>query len=361
MTSSITVFIGTKAQYIKTAPVLRELDERGVPYRLIDSGQHAALSADLRRELSVREPDVTLGASGRDITSIPQALRWSLRLAARLLDRRRLARELFADEPGVCLVHGDTPSTLLATLMARRAGLRVAHLEAGLRADSLLHPFPEEAIRRVVMRVSHILFAPDEQAVDNLPRQGLAARTVRTSGNTVSDALEWSLGDTPVDGQGPVIATCHRVENLHRRERLHGFLRLVRTVADDREVTFVAHGPTIAAVAPHREHLDAAGVQVEQLVPHAEFTRLLARAPFVITDGGSIQEECALLGIPTLLWRGGTERPDGIGRNVVVSGYDRDTIRRFLAEPGRLRVEPVHRATRPSAEIVDHLLAVLGR
>ncbi|MTV27247.1 UDP-N-acetyl glucosamine 2-epimerase [Nitriliruptoraceae bacterium ZYF776] len=355
------VFIGTKAQYVKTAPLLRLMDARGVPYRLIDSGQHAALSAELRDELQVRAPDVTLGGS-TDITTIPAAVAWSARIATRLVDGGKVRRELFGNNGrGICVVHGDTPSTLLATLLTRRAGLEVAHLEAGLRSKRLLHPFPEEIVRRVVMRASSLLFAPDDQAVRNLARRGLAERTVRTSHNTVVDALRFSLGDTEVAPMGPCIVTMHRVENLHRRERVLGFVETVERLAARHPVTFVTHGPTERTVAPHRDRLEAAGVRLEPLAPHARFTRMLAAAPAVVTDGGSIQEECALLGVPTLLWRAETERPDGAGANVVLGRYEPARIEAFLADPERLRRPPVHATAEPSAEILDVLLDRLAR
>lgn len=354
------VFIGTKAQYIKTAPLLRLLAERDIDHRLIDSGQHAELAAQLRDELDVRAPDVTLGGD-RDITSIPAALLWALKIAWRLVDGRRLRRELFADRGGICIVHGDTPSTLLATLLARRAGLQVAHLEAGLRSSRLTDPFPEEAIRRIVMRLSTLLFAPDDVAHANLRRRGLGDRTVRTSHNTVVDALRYSLADTPVEPSGPAVVTMHRVENLHRPERVRGFVELVCRLAADQPVTFVVHGPTDAAIADHRDRLTAAGVQLQPLLPHAAFTRLLAAAPLVVTDGGSIQEECAQLGVPTLLWRAETERPDGLGANVVLSRYDAHLVDRFLAERDTLRRDPAHETAQPSAEILDVLREHLQR
>ena len=133
--------IGTKAEYIKTAPVLRELDRRGVRYRIVDIGQHGGLPPSFRTPLGLGEPDVRLG-SGRDAETIPEVIGWSARVARQLLRSRRvLQRDLFAgDAGGICLVHGDTPSTLLATLLARRAGMTVAHLESGLRSFHLLQP-----------------------------------------------------------------------------------------------------------------------------------------------------------------------------------------------------------------------------
>jgi UDP-N-acetylglucosamine 2-epimerase (non-hydrolysing) len=363
----IHVFIGTKAQYIKTAPVLRGMDERGVPYRLIDSGQHARLSADLRRELGIRPPDVLLGGA-ENVVSIPQALAWAVRVAGRLVSGTRLFNEVFGGEPGVVVVHGDTPSTLLSTLLARRAGLPVAHLEAGLRSGHLFHPFPEEMIRILVMRWSGILFAPDDAAVANLEAMRLRGRMVRLSGNTSLEALRHALGGEPPEpGSGPAIVTIHRVENLHRHERVESLVQLIARIAAERPVRFVVHEPT-AAVLRGRNLYDgllAAGAELMPLQSHAAFARMLAAAPFVITDGGSVQEECALLGVPTLLWRAHTERPDGLGGNVVISGYQTEVVEQFLADPERLRRAPLTTRAKPSDEIIDVLLddrvAQIGR
>ncbi len=354
----IHVFLGTKAQYIKTAPLLRLLDASDVPYRLIDSGQHGALSVGLREELGVRAPDHAL-ASGRDINSILQALVWAAGLALKLFNRRRLRREVFGNRRGICVVHGDTPSTLLSTLMARRAGVKVAHLEAGLRSGHLLHPFPEELIRVVVMRLAHVLFTPDDEAIANLRRMKVRGEIVPLPGNTVVEALHHELATSGPPTDGPVVVTMHRVENLNRRERVEQLVSTVERIAGDHPVRFVQHGPTVETLRKRGgiERLRAAGVEMVPLAPHGEFVAMLADAPFVITDGGSIQEECALLGTPTLLWRGATERPDGVGRNVVVGAYDAATIDAFLADPQAHRHPPADTGARPSEVVLDHLAA----
>ncbi|MGK2928446.1 MAG: UDP-N-acetylglucosamine 2-epimerase, partial [Acidimicrobiales bacterium] len=296
--------MGTKAQYIKTAPVLLELDRRNVAYRLIDSGQHAALLADLRVELGIRAPDVRFGGEV-DIDSIPQAALWASKIAWRGLRPAPLRRDVFGSDAELCVVHGDTPSTLLSTMLARRIGLAVVHLEAGLRSHNILHPFPEELIRLAVMRVSGLLFAPNDAAVDNLRAMKVKGRVVAVDGNTSVDALRASMTDLPGPGSGPAIVTMHRVENLHRRHEVDGFVSLVLRIAAEHPVRFVVHGPTAAVLkrSGHLRALEAAGVEIVPLIPHGDFTRQLAAAPVVVTDGGSVQEECALLGVPTLLWR----------------------------------------------------------
>ena len=331
-----------------------------MPYRLIDSGQHARLAASLRSDLGVREPDVRLGGA-EDVTSIAGAAVWAARIAAKLGSGRRVRDELFGGMRGLCVVHGDTPSTLLSTLLARRAGLRVAHLEAGLRSHSLWHPFPEELIRLAVMRVSQVLFAPDDTAVENLRRMKIKGRVVRVEANTVVEALEHSLGAGEVSGAGPAVVTMHRVENLTNRGRVEGFLSLVERIAAQGPTQFVVHGPTEDTLRKHQAlpRLEAAGVKTTPLLAHRDFAPLLASARLVVTDGGSIQEECALLGVPTLLWRNRTERPDGLNANVVLSHYDAATVNSFLADPQRLRRPPASRSAAPSEQILDVLLEEL--
>lgn len=355
---TIHVFIGTKAQYIKTAPLIRLLDRRGINYRLIDSGQHASLSAGLRSQLEIRKPDFVFASGQGDVESIPQAVRWSLDLARFLFSGSQLRERVFGACGGICVVHGDTPTTLLAALMARRAGLRVAHLEAGLRSFDVLNPFPEELIRIVVMRLAHVLFAPDKTAMRNLERMGLVDRAVALSANTSAEAVRHAIAQERRTPQSGVLVTMHRVENLNRRARVRRLVNLVKQIAHDRPVRFVLHGPTRAVLERlgYASSLRRAGVELLSLQPYSEFVNLLAASAFVITDGGSIQEEAAALGVPTLLWRKETERPHGLGRNVVLSRYDPIVVRRFVEKPELYRAKPKPAQTRPSEEILEVLL-----
>jgi UDP-N-acetylglucosamine 2-epimerase (non-hydrolysing) len=360
MSPLIHVLLGTKAELIKVAPVLAELDHRGIAYRLVETGQHGAYLPGLRGQLGVREPDVRLGGHS-DVDGIWQAVRWMAGLTGRLVGYRSLVERVFGGAGGVCLVHGDTPSTLMATLMARRAGLAIAHLESGLRSGSFLAPFPEELIRVLVMRRADVMLAPDASAAANLASMGVRGRVVRTSGNTGQEALAGVVAEVE-PGSGKVVAALHRVENLRRPARLRSFLDLLgRLAANGLEVLFVVHPPTGRVLAGHggRAAVEAAGVATSDLLPFADFAAQLAAAPFVVTDGGSIQEECALLGVPCLLWRDRTERPDGVGENVVVGRYDDAVVERFLADPEAHRRPVRASGARPSVEVADVLVGML--
>lgn len=357
----IHVFIGTKAQYIKTAPVLREMDRRGVPYRLIDSGQHGELSQHLRSALGVREPDVFVGGVA-DITTISAAARWALSLSMSVFDARRLREQVFAgDRDGICVVHGDTPTTFLSGMLAKRAGLDVAHLESGLRSRSLAHPFPEELIRLAVMTSADLLFAPDAAAVRNLAAMPIRGAIVPTRGNTSIEAVAYALAEAPVGSQGPAVLTTHRVENLKNRSVMNRFVALLETVARHQPTVFVMHPPTRSALDAFglTERVERSGADVVPLVDHTEFVAMIAGAPFVVSDGGSIQEECALIGVPTLVWRRRSERADGIGENVVLAEFNDAVIEEFLTSYEALRREPqVAAATSrgaPSRDIVNVL------
>ncbi len=366
----IHVFIGTKAQYIKMVPLLRRMDAERVDYRLIDSGQHGGLTAALRDELGVREPDFRMGGN-RDVVSVPQAVVWALGLTAHLASRSRLRSRVFGGHGGVCVVHGDTPSTLLSALLAKRAGMAVAHVEAGLRTFCWLHPFPEEIVRVLVSRIADVLFAPGPEAASNLQKTAVRGRVVVQPANTVLESVRDALGadweaierldgqagsDAGGDHQGRVVVTMHRVENLHRRSRREALVDLVESLAARWPVRWVVHGPTERALAGEaRQRLSDAGVELVPLMAYREFLASLAAAPFVISDGGSIQEECALLGVPTLVWRDRTDRPDGLGENVVLSHYDPATIDDFVRDPHRYRWPSRPLKFSPSAQILAEL------
>ena len=329
------------------------MEERGAEYRLIDSGQHAALTEGLRAELGVRPPDFRLGGGG-DVESAAQAARWAARLLARWASPARLRREVFGGRGGACLVHGDTPSTWLGMVLARRAGLAVAHLESGLRSRRWFHPFPEEIIRHRTARRADVLLAPDAAAAANLREMGAPGRVVNLGGNTGLETLR--AAGASVGGEGPAVVTMHRVENLNRRSRRESLVDVAVERAGRGPVRWVMPGPTRRSLGERAlRRLAGAGVEVTPLTGHAAFAGLLASAPWVITDGGSVQEECALLGVPTLLWRDRTERADGLGANAVLSRYDPAAVAEFLADPQRFRRPPAIPAANPSQKAMEAL------
>ena len=356
MNPKINVLLGTKAEMIKVAPVIKELENRGVPFRLIETGQHGAYLNELREEFQIREPDVRLGKE-KDVDNLFEAFKWFGGLIWILVNRKRVREQIFSTSSGICLIHGDTPSTLIGALLAKRAGFKIAHLESGLRSRSFLHPFPEELIRVAVMKLSDVLFAPGEKEVSNLVALKVKGQIEATTANTGLESLEKNIEEVE-RASGPVVATLHRVENLHNKKRLEGFLKLLeRIVQKGQKVLFVVHQPTQEVLNKKGliKKIKETGIEIVPLMQYKEFIKKLASAPYVITDGGSIQEETAHMGIPCLLWRIKTERENGLDQNVVISEYDEEICETFFNNLENYRNENQKISLNPSSHVVDVL------
>lgn len=359
---AIDVFIGTKAQYIKTAPLLRLLTADGIAYRLIDSGQHARTAADLRRFLGVHEPDAMLQDRG-NIKTVFEALRWLLaNLLLTVFRPSVLRRRFFSNGPGFCIIHGDTPSTLLGLIMAKRAGKRIVHIEAGLRSHNLLRPFPEELIRIICMKLSDVLFAPSDWAEVNLRKMKVRGQIFNTRQNTNIEALAYAMekGQPQLrrEGRPYCVVTMHRVETIMSEKRLRFVIKVIERLANDRTVVFVRHDPTEKKLADFGLQLELDSLKnivQQRLMPHHEFVHLIADAEFVMTDGGSIQEESFYLGRPCLVMRSETERQEGIGDNVVMGQFDWPTIEAFLDSYKSRERETRIETHAPSVMILDAL------
>jgi UDP-N-acetylglucosamine 2-epimerase (non-hydrolysing) len=353
----IVYLIGTKAQYIKMAPVVRETIARGLPHRVVLTGQHSETFEDLRNNFGLPEDDLVLvrGDEAKTRLSLARWLRQALAAAA-----TPRARQVWR-EASVLVVHGDTASTLLGAYIGRRYGRPVAHVEAGLRSFDYFHPFPEELIRVLVSRMAGLHFCPDPEAQKNLT--GRKGECLVTSGNTLMDAVRLALGRTPPPTEAVrapyAVFSMHRQENLFNKERLEALLDILRGLTGILNVKFVLH-PVTRERLERLRLIDALGRQPGlELVPRMDFFRfvdLIGRAAFVATDGGSNQEECAMLGIPCVLLRRATERPDGLGTSVLLGDLDREAIYAFAREHARSGRKPALRDDHsPSALIVERL------
>jgi UDP-N-acetylglucosamine 2-epimerase (non-hydrolysing) len=355
------VLVGTKAQLIKTAPILKELEARGACFEMIYTGQHAETFSEIESAFTIRSADdcvVPLMESDSRRGLIGWAVRFSLGSLRRVLSGSwRGARW--------GIVHGDTASTLLSALALRAAGVPVAHVEAGLRSPRLFSPFPEEIIRRVVSRLSRLHLAPDRAAADNLA--GVRGKVLVTQGNTIRDALRYSLstlapsGGNSRGGSGAyAIASIHRHENLADKARFDLLMRLVVETSRKIPVHFVLHPVTrrlLRRSAWWSLMTEEPGLSLCERVDYVSFVGKMIGARFLMTDGGSNQEEAAIMGLPTLLLRAETERPDGIGANITLSALNPEVVADFVESRREKdwRILPID-STSPSKIIVEALL-----
>ncbi|OBS08111.1 non-hydrolyzing UDP-N-acetylglucosamine 2-epimerase [Acidihalobacter prosperus] len=317
----VALFIGTRPEVIKMAPVHRALEAAGVASLVIHSGQHEAVTHPLY-EFFDMAPTVSLLLNRRE----PGLSHLTERLLSRISETlRRLA-------PDAVLVQGDTTSAFVGALAAFYLRLPVGHVEAGLRSGDPEEPFPEEINRQLISRLATWHFAPTVRAAENLLAEGVARHSVQVTGNTVVDAVAWGLGRIGAAQEGRdererlLLVTAHRRENWG-----DGLTRLARAV-----MALLARYPDMRVIWPLHPNpevqravrcvVDAAPAEsssrcsLVEALPYQAMLQLLSRAWLVITDSGGIQEEAVCARVPVLIARRQTERPEviecGAGRLV---------------------------------------------
>lgn len=291
---------GTRPEAIKLAPIILEAAGRtGVEHRLVSTGQHRDLFDDALATFGLA-PDRRINARWHsdDRETVTSAI----------------AHELDWLKADIVLVQGDTDTALIAGHAAETLGLPIGHVEAGLRSFDLSSPFPEEQNRVAIAKMATLHFAPSEAAAVNLRREGVGG-DIFVTGNTGIDALFLVEPRTASPtARGPILVTCHRRENFGAP--LERICSALGQLADAGLQFLVPLHSNPNSAEAMRALLS--GYPSIALVPALSYRDLIAAiraAPFVLSDSGGLQEECAALGIPLLLMRENTERPE-----VVTSG-----------------------------------------
>ena len=305
---------GARPNFPKLAPVHRAMRGAGWEQLVVHTGQHydAALSSQFFEELEIPEPDANL-----EVGSGTHALQ-----TARVMER--LEPILVARRPDWVLVYGDVNSTVAAALVASKLGIRIAHVEAGLRSND--RTMPEEINRIVTDRLADLLLTPSRDASATLRAEGEPDEEIAFVGNVMIDTLLHSLPAARASGaragfglgEEAIVVTLHRPSNVDDPDRLRRIVSALRQIAQDHPVIFPAHPRTQQRMTAAT--IDTAGVRVVDPIGYLAMLDLLQGAYAVITDSGGVQEETTALGIPCLTVRENTERPVTIteGTNALV-------------------------------------------
>jgi len=355
----IHVFLGTKAQLIKMAPIMKELERRNITYNFIFSGQHQETIADLRENFQIKQPDIVLH-KGEDVNTITKMFFWMIKVIYFTFRNRPAVWQ--GDKNGIVLNHGDTFSTLLGSILAKLSGLKNAHIESGLRSFNLFHPFPEELTRIAVFKMTDVYFCPNEHAALNLKRE--KGIKIDTNINTLYDALEFILESEKnsaldVPQNAFAIASIHRFETLYQKEKLITTIDLIKNISKSIPVLFILHSPTKVKLEKQgllKTLQDDPNIELRPRYDYANFIQLVSSSQFVVTDGGSNQEECFYLGKPCLLFREATERDEGLDENVVLSRFNPVLVEEFVENFENYRRPFVTVSESPSCYIVERLL-----
>jgi len=317
----VSVF-GTRPEAIKMAPVVRCLSERpGIDSRVVVTGQHKEMLYQVLDLFEIR-PDVDL-----EVMQTAQTLTHVTTKVLEGLD------EVFAEEkPDWVLVHGDTTTTMAAALAAYYRQIPVGHVEAGLRTGNIYSPFPEEINRSVAGRIAQAHFAPTLSSHDNLLRENVDPASVVVTGNTVIDALYWVRDNLLGAGDHADVAKSFDfldpdkrtvLVTGHRRESHDGGLvDMCRALADlasreDTQVVYPVHLNPKVQQAANQVLADVDDVTLIPPQDYLPFIWLMNEADLVITDSGGVQEEAPALGVPVLVTRDTTERPEAVTAGTV--------------------------------------------
>ncbi|MBL7249463.1 non-hydrolyzing UDP-N-acetylglucosamine 2-epimerase [Alloalcanivorax marinus] len=323
MTKKILSIFGTRPEAIKMAPVVKQLEaDPRFDSRLCVTAQHREMLDQVLRlfELTPHH-DLDVMAPGQDLYDITSRM---------LLGLREVIQK---EAPDMVLVHGDTTTTLSASLAAFYQKVPIGHVEAGLRTGNLMSPWPEEANRKLTGNLARLHFAPTNTARQSLLAEGVSDDSIRVTGNTVIDALLWVKeriendtglranlkGQLPYGKDRPLILiTGHRRESFGGGfERICEAIAKLAEVHPDKEFVYPVHlNPNVQE--PVNRLLKGQG-NVHLIAPqdYLPFVWLMMNARLILTDSGGIQEEAPSLGKPVLVMRDTTERPDAVAAGTV--------------------------------------------
>lgn len=342
---SLYVFAGTTAELIKLVPVMKQLQSLKLPFKVVSSGQNNIIGSSIW-SLCDRSSTPEIVFSEKPVKqSVVGLLTWfSLAFYSGVKKLRKAFKQEGATEKWI-LVHGDTVSTLMGALLGRMLGAKVAHVEAGLRSFNYLKPFPEEICRVFVSRLANVAFCPNDWAVSNL--QKFSYPKVNTHANTLMDALRLAASSKrsfkEVYGHLPqrfFVLVLHRQENLFDEEFVKRMVGVVRQKAEKIPCVFIMHGPTKVTLEKLKLYRGLEADRNLYLIPRQEFVdfaALMDRCEFLVTDGGSNQEESFYFGKPCCVLRSETERVEGLNHNVLLSKKDFSEINKFFADPESYR------------------------
>lgn len=353
----VLVAYGTRPEAIKMAPVIQALHANSAlrPVVVV-SGQHREMLDQVHHQFGIT-PDINLDlmSPGQDLAT----------LTSKAISG--FSEQINAIEGlGAVFVQGDTTSAMAAALAAFYATCPVVHLEAGLRSNNRSSPFPEEINRRTISLLADLHLAPTTLARDRLLREGHQPETIHVTGNTVIDALratvhtcrstgnealDQALDQAAAEGRRIVLVTAHRREAWG-----DGLTRIARAVAE----VAASHPDTLLVLPAHRNPVvrasllaPLAGIEnviVTEPLEYGPFCHLLSRAYLVLTDSGGIQEEAPALGVPVLVMRDTTERPEAVAAGAaVLVGTETEAIADAAATylSGGLEYERARRAGCP--------------
>jgi UDP-N-acetylglucosamine 2-epimerase (non-hydrolysing) len=326
--------IGTKAEWLKVRHIIRHMRELNCKITILNTSQHENLyETCVSPFLDEHNLEVDFHESTNLVLANVNLWRWSYQIAKWLKVQISFIKSQHLQ---TCIVvHGDTATAMLGTFVGNLLGSRIIHVEAGLRSHNIMHPFPEEIIRRIVDRKSFINFAPNSESANRI--KNVKGLVINSRGNTFLDSLDpvrimrfkEFVHNSP---NKHVVVALHRQEFIRRKFFVRSTYLRILEVARDFNIKIILDNQALTSIETKLLNTLQSHSNVEILQPqdHADFIALLFTSEFVIADSGGIQEEAGVLGFPLLVHRKVSERQDGVGKNVHLSNWNIQAIDDFV-------------------------------
>lgn len=353
--------IGTRAQFFKMAPIMRECERRGYEWRWIYTAQHKDTIDNALKTFEIKSPDYTLFNWDTEAKTMSKMWYWFGKTLLQLSKGKKIL-DGYTGKKHIVLTHGDTLTTWWGALLGKLNGCKVMHVESGLRSFNLFKPFPEEINRLITFRLSDVYACPGEWAMNNLEKyKGVKLNTVE---NTQMDVLRFGLekcesAEIDIPKSKYVIASLHRYENIFNEDRFEEIVTRTEEIAEKFEVYWVQHPATkeqLEKLAHLKERLlENNNITLLPRLEYLQFIKMIKHSEFVITDGGGNQEELFHLGKPTLIFRNETERQEGLGQTAIISKLDKGIIDDFMKNYAKYSIAPFSKSAQPTVTIVDYL------
>jgi UDP-N-acetylglucosamine 2-epimerase (non-hydrolysing) len=338
---------------------MRAMLDHGIAYTLIYTAQHRENIQEILEVYKLPVPNVAM-YNQKEANTSGSFMFWFINILYKVLFQSKK----YIPEPGILLTHGDTFTAWLAALLGKKARCVVGHIESGCRSYNIFSPFPEEISRLITFRFSDIYFCADEWAVGNLRRY--KGEKINMGANTMLDAVRYALNypsrsRLDLEEARFALVSIHRFENIFTSRFTEVILPILKDIAKTYNLVFVLHPTTrerIRSLGLYEELDSTPNITLHERFGFVDWINVCNRAEFVITDGGSNQEELSYLGVPTLLFRNETERREGLGENVIVSGFDKSVISNFINHLDQYRKKPPLSHAKPSEKIIQVVCSV---
>ena len=352
----IAYVLGTKAQFIKSKFILNNLVENGYELTILDTGQHKELTSRELELFGKNYNHINLANNSKNISKITTMLIWFLKF---LFGKSKV---IVDNDIQYCLIHGDTVSTLIGLLFSKRNNLKTIHIEAGYKSHHLFKPFPEEIVRSIVSKYSDIVSVDGEEYLKNIKNKK-NKKMIILKKNTIFDSVNAYLSDVTINKKNTLTVTIHRTENIYNKKRLRNFIELLIKISDTNKfdrIQWFCHDITKNALIKNDlvKVLQSHDIELKELLPHNKFLNIIVNSKAVITDGGSIAEECFIMNQNTLIWRDVAENKHYLNKNVILSNYDESKSLKFLKSV-KFKYPTDMEHYSPSKDFVNQLLSFI--